>query len=302
MFEGKYRFPLQKNGKAPLAGSKGFKEATLDFEPNSEYNIGIATGKESNLTVIDIDGDKGLASLEIIKDRLPDTMVVKTPKGEHHYLKYNPDLKTTTGIMPGIDIRNDGGYVVAPPSVVNGIEYKVINDRPIMPCDNPPEELLKRIKPIKHLRMSDVTGDDKWIDEAMKGVAEGERNWTATRLAGYLHHKRMAPDIIARFLQSFADKCTPALPMEEVMAVIDSVCKYPVNDADRLVPVLVRMADVQAKPVEWIWRGRVPKGKIMIIDGDPSVGKSFLSLGIASAFTLGLGLPDPSYEGGDDEG
>lgn len=94
------------------------------------FNIAIATGKESNLTVIDIDlKSGGLDTWAEISDtiKLPKTVIVNTGGGGlHYYFKYCKDLKTGTNVLgKGIDVRNDGGYIVAPPSIhKSGQSYK----------------------------------------------------------------------------------------------------------------------------------------------------------------------------------
>jgi replicative DNA helicase len=60
--------------------------------------------------------------------------------------------------------------------------------------------------------------------------------------------------------------------------------------------IAVRLSDVQHEHVEWLWRGRIPFGKPTILDGDPGLGKSTLSLEIAGRAVRGEPLP------GDDDG
>ena len=85
-------------------------------------NIGIATGATSGLVVLDIDSLKGgEASMNKLIDRLgrlPKTLKVRTGHGWHLYFEHpGGRLKTIAdAIAPGVDIRADGGYVVAPPS------------------------------------------------------------------------------------------------------------------------------------------------------------------------------------------
>jgi hypothetical protein len=85
------------------------------------------------LTVIDIDCKDGKNGFEVLKEKnldLPPTPAVKTAHGgTHFYYKYHPEIKTTTNVnsYPGIDIRNDGSYVVAPPSVIDGRIYEWVN-------------------------------------------------------------------------------------------------------------------------------------------------------------------------------
>lgn len=83
--------------------------------PNA--NIAIATGLVSNCFVLDIDGPQGLASLKEYGG-IPSTPIVRTGSGFHVYFKHPGfPVPNRVGILPGIDIRGDGGYVVAPPSI-----------------------------------------------------------------------------------------------------------------------------------------------------------------------------------------
>lgn len=125
-------FPLKHHLKTP-ATSKGFKDATTDQAQISQWfndgvhNLGIATG--NGLSVLDIDrkGDKDglqvIQSLEAIHGALPDTYKVSTPSGgEHWFFSYPSHLKIQSKANlfkdygEGLDIRADGGYVVAVPS------------------------------------------------------------------------------------------------------------------------------------------------------------------------------------------
>lgn len=88
------------------------------FLENPNNNIAIITGKISGITVVDLDVHKGAST-----GNLPtDTFTVKTGNGGLHlYYQYDARIQTGADVlisMPGVDIRNDGGYVVAPPSVI----------------------------------------------------------------------------------------------------------------------------------------------------------------------------------------
>lgn len=96
------------------------------------YNIGIATGR--GLFVLDIDNKDGkngsatLARLELEHGDLPPTMVVRTASGGfHYYFRAPPDLwipNSAGKLGLGIDVRGDGGYVVAAGSVIAGRTYE----------------------------------------------------------------------------------------------------------------------------------------------------------------------------------
>ncbi|MDQ3743598.1 MAG: AAA family ATPase, partial [Acidobacteriota bacterium] len=54
---------------------------------------------------------------------------------------------------------------------------------------------------------------------------------------------------------------------------------------------VVRMADVQAEEVGWFWHPYVPLGKLTILEGDPGLGKSWVTCALAAAVSRGKGLP-----------
>jgi hypothetical protein len=97
-------------------------ESWLEDIPHS--NIGINTGKISNLIVVEIQNE----SREQIRDIFEDLFhypTVQTPAGYHFYMKYqNCEIYNCSNIMDGIDIHSDGSYVIAPPSKdEDGVEY-----------------------------------------------------------------------------------------------------------------------------------------------------------------------------------
>jgi len=74
--------------------------------------FGVVTGTLSGVVVLDVDpgGDKSLRGLH-----LPDTMVAETPRGRHYYFRCPPgSLRSSAGILPGVDVRGDGGYAILP--------------------------------------------------------------------------------------------------------------------------------------------------------------------------------------------
>lgn len=58
----------------------------------------------------------------------------------------------------------------------------------------------------------------------------------------------------------------------------------------------VLMSDVQAEKVEWLWEGRIPLGKLTILDGDPGVGKSVITMDdVAASVTTGRTFPNGEH-------
>ena len=141
------KITLAKNAKTPI--NKWSDEANHHKElPNmKKYNVGVLTGQVNNLLVLDIDvKDDGLEAWKEYFNEFgePKTLKVSTPSGGYHYyFKYasNKQLNNKTKYRGvGIDIRSNGGYVVAPPSKINDVEYKIVDGNDIIEM---PTELIK---------------------------------------------------------------------------------------------------------------------------------------------------------------
>lgn len=129
-------FPCEVRGKRPLGAlvPHGRNDATDVLETvrgwwtkEPEANIGLATGKESGVVVIDLDGEAAEMAYGVLltthgnpgSHAAPDGAVVRTGSGWHLYLAPGEaDIRNSASrVASGIDVRGDGGYVVAPPSV-----------------------------------------------------------------------------------------------------------------------------------------------------------------------------------------
>lgn len=122
-------------GKHPRTPN-GFKDASTDsfqigewWEKWPDANIGIVTGAVSGLFVLDVDlrhgGDETLAQMERQYGALPRTAKVRTGGGWHYYFRHPGGEVRSGKLGPGIDLKADGGYVVAPPSLhASGQSYE----------------------------------------------------------------------------------------------------------------------------------------------------------------------------------
>ena len=128
-----WKFPVKKNDKTPICKWRDAANHTkTSFNP-LKLNTGVPTGSINNLLVVDIDvKDFGLDEFQkyVLEHGIPNTLAVETPSGGfHYYFNYasaNPEdefyiknyLKNSSKYRGvGIDIRSDGGYIVAPPSI-----------------------------------------------------------------------------------------------------------------------------------------------------------------------------------------
>ena len=130
-----YKFSIIPVGldKKPLIKWQGFQKEYPSSEQVKEWwdkwpdaGIGIVTGKLSDLAVIDIDEEQGY---DEIKKLLPgDTIfpIVQSPSGGHHYYFRMPkkELRLNVRTVPGCDLRAEGGYIIAPPTINTKGKYR----------------------------------------------------------------------------------------------------------------------------------------------------------------------------------
>jgi hypothetical protein len=113
-------------GKHPRT-ERGFKDATTDEAVIRAWwgrwhsaNVGIRTGTESGLVVVDVDPRHGgsIEAVEAAFGPLPTTPRALTGGGGTHLFFALPGfaVRNRVGILAGVDVRGDGGYIVAPPS------------------------------------------------------------------------------------------------------------------------------------------------------------------------------------------
>lgn len=147
--------PCKPSGKTP-ATQHGYKDATTEkrvivaaWSTNVRANVAVATGAQSGIVVLDVDprngGDASLAELERVHGSLPATPTVGTGGGGRHFYFSAPEGALRGGVLaPGLDVKADGGYVIAPPSVhPDGGKYRWVNGptRALAPC---PEWILPK--------------------------------------------------------------------------------------------------------------------------------------------------------------
>jgi putative DNA primase/helicase len=181
-------------GKHPRT-RKGLSDATTDeshirawWAKSPDANIGILTGSPSGLLVVDsdnrdgINGSGNLAELAANFWGMPETPTAITGCGEHLYFRHpGVPVKNSSGkLADGVDIRADGGYVVAPPSLhADGERYDWKN--PGRPLAEVPGWLLDKLtEPKKNAAARhDVDQDPPSVALAVSEtlvINEGSRN------------------------------------------------------------------------------------------------------------------------------
>lgn len=131
---------LNKDGeeKKKMNGMPNWRKITKEnwknFVNKSHDGFAIITGEISGISVLDFDTED--AYKEFLADfgtECVSRKTIFTRKGKHLYFKYDPDLKQTQNPTAGVDVRNDGGIIIAPPTkytLLNGsvAEYELCDD------------------------------------------------------------------------------------------------------------------------------------------------------------------------------
>jgi hypothetical protein len=153
-------FPCEARGKRPLV-AHGLNDASTDADQVTAWwrrwpaaNVAIVTGTVSGIFVVDVDvkdekhGDRTLVDLVVKHGPIGDTLHAITGGGGEHRFFAHPGWRvpnSTEKLGRGIDVRGDGGYVVAPPSVhENGHRYSWCTVRTLLPA---PPWLLGLLRP-----------------------------------------------------------------------------------------------------------------------------------------------------------
>ena len=180
--------------------------------------IAIVTGKISGLTVLDVESGIDISTLDI-----PNTPTVKTGGGGYHFYFSNTgnDFNNFARFREKMDIRGEGGYVVAPPSLhPSGGQY--LWDKSLdTPLATMPQWLINELekKPLEK---------GKSLQRIGEGVQQGQRNEAAAQYVGGLlteiPMEQWENDVWPQ-LKKWNLKCRPPLPEVELRSVYDSICQ-----------------------------------------------------------------------------
>jgi hypothetical protein len=228
--------PVESRGKRPLIPWQVYQHRLSDPTEVAEWfrrwpdaNIAIVTGVVSGLVVLDLDprhgADASLQELQREHGPIPETVVALTGGGGRHLYFAHPGetLRNRVGLAAGVDLRGDGGYVVAPPSVhASGEPYRwecspeVCRPAPLPRwLSEAPDEQVRRGHPLSH-----------WRRLLREGVAEGERNNTIASLAGHLLWHGIDPQVTMELLLSWnVTRCRPPLEPAEVVRTVESITR-----------------------------------------------------------------------------
>jgi len=231
--------PVIAGTKRPAVRWLGYQERAADeteirdwFAHWPDAGVALVTGAVSGLLVIDIDpqhrGDDSLATWQREHGPLPPTVEAISGGGGRHLYFAHPggELRNKVGLAPGIDLRGDGGYIVAPPSLhASGRRYAW---RP----SHAPDAIALAPLPDWLLRL--LTADsahpghsiDHWRALVRRPVPPGERNNTVASLTGHLLWHGVDPEVAIELLLGWNRlRCDPPLTDDEVIRTVLSITR-----------------------------------------------------------------------------
>jgi hypothetical protein len=290
---GYHVFPCKPMSKEP-ATKHGFKDATTDeetirgwWDENPNYNVAIRTGAASRLWVLDVDGEVGRESYLKYQSDIPyDTPNVKTPSGGFHlYFAYDEEaekLHNSVKSIPGLDVRTEGGYVVAAESVLEDGRYEYLNSWR--------EPTQAPVSLVSAIRAASERGG--LTAPVAQTIPEGQRNDTLfSRARSLLAQGYDETEVFGALYAVNQNRCKPPLDDTEVLSIVESAAKYEhgtlyvANDGKEGFTANELM-NMEIPPMRWAIPHLLPEG-VTILGGKPKIGKSWLALGLCVATTTG---------------
>lgn len=228
--------PIEPKGHRPLIPWQVHQGRRADIPEIGEWfrrwpeaNLGVVTGVVSGIVVLDLDPARGGdASLELLQQRhgaLPETVAARTGgDGRQLYFAHPGEiLRNRVGLIPGGDLRGDGGYVVVPPSLhAAGELYR-------WECS--PE--VCRLAPLPDWleALSQAPGEPdesqaQWRRLLRDGVDQDARGDTIAALAAHLLAHGVDSQVTTELLLAWnSARCRPPLEPQAVVAAVESITR-----------------------------------------------------------------------------
>ena len=213
--------PLKPESKRPAIRWKEFqdrKPTSSELEQwfkHSENNIAIVTGEISGITVVDLDSQ---SAMDFVQDQnLSITPYVLSSKGAHLYYRYLPGTRNfqKRDDLSDIDLRSDGGYIVAPPSIhPSGIPYRWYEGHGLDDLD---------LASLPDIFIKNNVSHKQSVNDLENGVEKGKRNNSLARLVGSWIANGIPIDACVAMAHAWNKKNRPPLNDAEVDKTVKSI-------------------------------------------------------------------------------
>jgi len=263
-----------------------------------EANVALVTGKVSNTVVIDFDQDKlkDKGTPKAFWEQHPTQLISRTGSGGFHcFYRYPQESKrvrnqTEFDGVSGIDVRGDGGIAILPPSThKTGNLYEWYLEGK---ASNVDKTLLKKLQK-QRKKKTKVAEGEGWIGEALsRGVSKGNRDNTATALAGFFLGKKIPPDIVLQTLLDWNRKNDPPLSKLDIEKCIASIDRREREKAEEeSSEFLLGYQDFLFRHLgssqPWLVKDWLPAETIHFIVAPPESWKSWMAHDLAISVSTG---------------
>lgn len=251
----------------------------------SSWNIGIVTGKRANLTVIDCDTSEAIDKIE---ELLPDSMelpIAITPRGQHYYFQYCEAIGNRNGAQPGIDIKSEGSFIIAPPSRgQNGKVYEWNKSFSFFTVTPPPvpEALVEYLG----------TASQTYTPPKNGLLTKGSRNDDLFHAALHFFKDKRSREDVERIILNMARAAKPPLSENEALAAINSAEERVSKKGDMKHRLDSEgLEQIGMRPMRHLWYPVAPYGAVGTILGNPGVAKTFVLADLTARISTGKPLP-----------
>jgi AAA domain/Bifunctional DNA primase/polymerase, N-terminal/Primase C terminal 1 (PriCT-1) len=210
------------------------------------------TGEESGLVVLDVDRPEALNGWQ------SDTLTAHTGKGQHFYFSVSgvAAKNSVSKLAQGLDLRAEGGYVVAPPSRhASGVSYTWRD------FDKDPQPA------------------PAWLVQP-NPIPEGQRNEALFKIASAMRGKgKDLYDILGELDLVNLVRCIPPLPHKEVRTIAESAMRYEPDAVESTPPrSFISLNELERlcreRPTNYLIEGFLPANDVHVAVGDSGLGKT----------------------------
>jgi hypothetical protein len=310
-----YRSKKPKHSWKRFQAERPTEDEVKAWFANGPSNYGIVTGALSRIAVIDCDSPEAAAYVE---KKYPTSWIQTTSRGKQFLFRHpGGKVPTVAGLTLDafkIDVRGDGGFIVGPNSVhPSGAVYTTNepgwggtpDDLPVFPMEifaaesrladklphaTAPSASLEELRDLLS-RKDPNCGYDEWIRAGMSvhhesgGSEEGFALWN--EWSARSPEKYKGSEDLRSHWRSFGKSDNPV--------TIDSLRRTDTATPDEFLAgksaaervSFTSAAEIEPQRIEWLWKPRIPIGNITMLDGDPGIGKSFITVRIAADVSRG---------------
>ena len=292
----------QPNGMPPTV------EALCDWwGRNPIEKVGLRIGGDTGLLAIDVEAGESEEDYQHLVGNIRTPTILRENGGRIRlFAMPKGGGVANSRILSGITVQGEDRYIPAPPTMhFTGTiicwdeEHGLDLTCPFAPFPSAVIDLLEEQATTGSKLATDctgslVSGNDQHF-ELPDSIPVGQRWDTLLRYAWSLREERRpTDDVMSALNRANRQRCQSPLDSGVLRLIIAHAPALAADDCSNGRAITKSLAEVVPEPVEWLWRGYIPKGKLTVLEGDPGVGKSTFTLDLAARVTSLGEMPDES--------